>query len=786
MNEKALQVLEYDKIRKKLVEYTTTEMGQRLALRMHPLVKQVQIQHHLDQTKDGADILRLKGGIPLPRLGNIRPFLKRLDIGASLNGQELAAIGLVLRTTNQLKVFFRDLLDEEVQLLSLDQLVDELVSLPQVGRRLLTAIDNDGFVTDEASSLLRSLRRQIATTETQIREQLGQFTRGNNAKYLSNAIVTIRNDRYVVPVRQEYRNKFGGVVHDQSASGQTVFVEPKAIVELNNRLKRQQSAEREEVKRILAELSALIAPYTEELQANARIIGQLDFVNAKARYAHAIKATEPIVDTDNNVYLRQVWHPLLVPKKAVRNDIMLGKDYQAIIITGPNTGGKTITLKTLGLVQMMGQSGLFIPAYEESRIGIFTDIFADIGDEQSIEQNLSTFSSHMVNIVNILQNIDTHSLVLFDELGAGTDPQEGASLAIAILDAVGATGAYVVATTHYPELKAYGFERPGTINASMEFDVETLQPTYRLLIGIPGRSNAFNISRRLGLDETIIAAAQELTTQDSQDLNAMITDLVAKRHQAEEEAIALQKHLEEAEKLHHDLAQAYEKLVAERSHLTEQAKMKANDIVQEAQKKADAIINDLRAMRLNGAATVKENQLIDAQTQLNSLHQDIRLQHNKVLRKAKAKQALHPNDDVLVRSYGQQGVLIQKLGDKQWEVQLGILKMKIDEDDLEKIHVQEKKQPRAGVVLRSAQASHVSSSLDLRGQRYEEALTNIDRYIDAALLAGYKQVTIVHGKGTGALRSGITKYLENNRSVKKFQFAPPNAGGNGATIVYFK
>ncbi|HJF29518.1 MAG TPA: endonuclease MutS2 [Ligilactobacillus saerimneri] len=786
MNEKALQVLEYDKIRKKLVEYTTTEMGQRLALRMHPLVKQVQIQHHLDQTKDGTDILRLKGGIPLPRLGNIRPFLKRLDIGASLNGQELAAIGLVLRTTNQLKVFFRDLLDEEVQLLSLDQLVDELVSLPQVGRRLLTAIDNDGFVTDEASSLLRSLRRQIATTETQIREQLGQFTRGNNAKYLSNAIVTIRNDRYVVPVRQEYRNKFGGVVHDQSASGQTVFVEPKAIVELNNRLKRQQSAEREEVKRILAELSALIAPYTEELQANARIIGQLDFVNAKARYAHAIKATEPIVDTDNNVYLRQVWHPLLVPKKAVRNDIMLGKDYQAIIITGPNTGGKTITLKTLGLVQMMGQSGLFIPAYEESRIGIFTDIFADIGDEQSIEQNLSTFSSHMVNIVNILQHIDAHSLVLFDELGAGTDPQEGASLAIAILDAVGATGAYVVATTHYPELKAYGFERPGTINASMEFDVETLQPTYRLLIGIPGRSNAFNISRRLGLDETIIAAAQELTTQDSQDLNAMITDLVAKRHQAEEEAIALQKHLEEAEKLHHDLAQAYEKLVAERSHLTEQAKMKANDIVQEAQKKADAIINDLRAMRLNGAATVKENQLIDAQTQLNSLHQDIRLQHNKVLRKAKEKQALHPNDDVLVRSYGQQGVLIQKLGDKQWEVQLGILKMKIDEDDLEKIHVQEKKQPRAGVVLRSAQASHVSSSLDLRGQRYEEALTNIDRYIDAALLAGYKQVTIVHGKGTGALRSGITKYLENNRSVKKFQFAPPNAGGNGATIVYFK
>ncbi len=392
----------------------------------------------------------------------------------------------------------------------------------------------------------------------------------------------------------------------------------------------------------------------------------------------------------------------------------------------------------------------------------------------------------MTNIVNILERVDQDSLVLFDELGAGTDPQEGAALAIAILDAIGASGAYVLATTHYPELKTYGFERTQTINASMEFNEETLRPTYRLLIGIPGQSNAFNISERLGLSQTIVTAARNLVAKDSQDLNNMIADLVAKRRQAEEEAISLQANLDEAQKLHHDLATAYERFVNEREQMQDQAKQKANEIVEQAKRKADEIISELRALKQNAATQIKENELIDAKANLNALEQKRALKKNKVLKRAKRKQAFKPNDDVMVTSYGQRGVLVQKVGEHVWEVQLGILKMKIDEADLEKINVEPKKVKRAGTVLRSAKTSHVSPQLDLRGKRYEEAMTEVDRYIDAAILAGYPSVTIVHGKGTGALRQGITQYLQSNRAVKSFNFAAPNNGGNGATVVYFR
>lgn len=786
MNEKGLKTLEYDKVRRMLLAYTATEMGRGMASALTPSSDYEWIERALDETKDGADVLRLKGGIPIPRLESVSRYLKRLDIGASLNARELAAVGRVLRVTNETKRFFRDLAAEEVDLAYLYDEAEMLETIPDVSRRLLMSIENDGHVTDEASSLLASLRRQISTTESEIRSRLGSFVHGKSAKYLSDSLVTIRNDRYVIPVKAEYKNSFGGIVHDQSSSGQTLFIEPKEIVELNNRLRQQQIAEREEIKRILEELSALIAPYTAEIAGNAEILGKFDFINAKAKLAHDLKATQPLVSRENDVYLRQVWHPLLDMGKAVRNDIAIGKDYQAIVITGPNTGGKTITLKTLGLVSMMGQSGLFIPAFENSRIGVFDDIFADIGDEQSIEQSLSTFSSHMTNTVEILKNIDERSLVLFDELGAGTDPQEGAALAISILDAVGARGSYVVATTHYPELKAYGYERPQTINASMEFDAETLQPTYHLLIGIPGRSNAFDISRRLGLDESIVSAARQLMDKDSQDLNEMIADLVKKRHEAEEEKASFRKYLDESEKLHADLEKGYETYVRERDGMIEQARRKANEIVENAQKKSDEIISELRRMKKSGADSIRENELIDAKSRLNSLEQPTMLKKNKVLRRARKQQEFHENDDVMVKSYGQRGVLTRRLGKHEWEVQLGILKMKIDEDDLEKIKVEEKKTRGAGTVLRSASSSHVSPQLDLRGQRYEEAMVNVDRYIDSAILAGYPSVTIIHGKGTGALRQGIIKYLQQNRSVRKFEFASPANGGNGATVVYFR
>ncbi|AUJ29389.1 MAG: endonuclease MutS2 [Liquorilactobacillus hordei] len=786
MNSKTLKTLEFAKVKKNLLPFVSTPMGEKQVTALEPSSDIVEIKKQIAQTKDGADILRMKGGIPVPKLSDISQSLKRLDIDASLNGKELAAIGKVLRATNEVRNFFVKLDDDAIELVSLDELADNLQVLPGVNKRLLTSIEGDGHVTDEASTALAGIRRSIAAVEGQLRDQLNVLVHGSSSKYLSDAVITIRNDRYVIPVKQEYRNHFGGVVHDQSASGQTVFVEPRQIVELNNRLKQQQANEKEEVIRILRELSELIAPYTTEIRQNVHVLGIFDFVNAKAKYAAQIKATEPLLSPENKVYLRQVWHPLIDMKVAVKNDIMLGDDYKAIVVTGPNTGGKTITLKTLGLIQLMGQSGLFIPAFEESRIGIFDNIFADIGDEQSIEQSLSTFSSHMTNIVSILSEVDDKSLILFDELGAGTDPQEGAALAISILDYVGSKSSYVMATTHYPELKAYAYERPQTINASMEFDIESLKPTYHLLLGIPGRSNALDISKKLGLDEVIIMQAKQLTAGQNQDLNDMIQDLVSKRHRLEEESIELHKNLDESRKLHDDLDKKYDDFVNQRENLLDDAKRKGNEIVEQATQKSEKIIAELRQMRLNAGTTIKEDELISAKARLNNLEQPTNLKKNRVLRRARENQTLKPNDDVLVKSYGQRGVLLRKAGNHEWEVQLGILKMKVMADDLEKIKVEDNKKTAIRTSVKSANTAHVSPTLDLRGERYEEALVKVDRYLDAAVLAGYSTVTIVHGKGTGALRKGITDFLAQSRAVKSFKFAAPNAGGNGATVVYFK
>lgn len=784
MNTKVLTTLEFNKIKQKLQPYLRTDMGQELAQALVPVAKRDQVQQRLDETKDGADLLRVKGGLPIAQLQSVAPSLKRLDIGGNLNGPELAAISRNLQATSSVLRFFRDL-DLPFQLRALPHLIEQLVGLPEQTQMLRRSIDSDGTVLDEASTKLAAIRKTIHSTETQIRSKMDEYTHGSNAKYLTEPIVTIRDERYVVPVRSEYKHQFGGIIHDQSASGQTFYVEPQSVLNLNNKLRQDQLAEKQEIERIFAELSVMLAPYTNELRHNQTVMGQLDFINAKAHYAAEIKATEPIINVNNEVALRQARHPLIDQKKVVSNDIAIGKDYQAIVVTGPNTGGKTITLKTLGLIQLMAQAGLFIPAAEESQIGIFREVFADIGDEQSIEQNLSTFSAHMDNIIQILDQVNDQDLVLFDELGAGTDPQEGASLAIAILDYLGGVGAYVVASTHYPELKLYGYERPGTINASMEFDVESLQPTYRLLIGVPGRSNAFDISKRLGMPEAIVAAAQALMNDASQDLNNMISDLEQQRKQTEAAGIELQQQLANATELHQELSHAWADFNAQRDQLMSKAKDKADELVNDAQEQADEVIDELRQMRLTGRTDVKENQLIEAKGKLNKLHPERQLAHNRVLQRAKKKQELSVGDDVKVLSYGQTGVITQKFNDKQFEVQVGIIKMKLPARDLEKIKP-EKTAPQRHIVTVRGSSSHVATQLDLRGQRYEEALANLDQYIDSALLAGYETVTIVHGKGTGAIRQGVQDYLKRNRRVKKYEYAPASAGGNGATLVYFK
>lgn len=786
MNKRGLKTLEFDKVKAKLTGMLTSPGGRQELAELQPATDAQVIQTWLDETKDGADLLRLKGGIPLPELADLTPHMKRLAIDAALNGTELAAVGKVLQTAAATRDFFNQLAEDKLTLRRLDHVAQQIVTLPELTRRLNTAIEPDGRVSDAASEALAAIRSRIKSTEDLIRSRMQNYVRGKQAKYLSEPIITMRNDRYVVPVKTEYRSRFGGVVHDESQSGQTLYVEPEDVVDLNNRLRQSQVQERNEEARILQELSAILAPHREEIMANAQVLGHLDFVNAKATYAKQLNASEPLLSQAGQVNLRQARHPLLDPKTAVANDISLGADYDAIIITGPNTGGKTITLKTLGLTQLMAQSGLFIPAFEDSTVAVFDNVFADIGDEQSIEQSLSTFSSHMDNLITILDQATATSLVLVDEIGAGTDPKEGAALAIAILDAFGAIGTDIVATTHYPELKAYGYDRSRTTNASMEFDAETLQPTYRLLLGIPGRSNALEISQRLGLRSDIIAAARSLTSQNSQDLNAMIGDLVEQRRRVTETAEELDQQLAAATTLHEELAQQFDRFTEQKAHQLDVAKQEANHIVADAKKQSDKIIHHLRQLEVKQGAGVKENELIDAQGRLNALRQDPALANNKVLARERKKHDFHPGDNVVVKSYGQHGVLNRQTSAHEWEVQLGALKMKVDDRDLEKSSaptVNERQQRTARTAVHSNIGARAQAQLDLRGKRYDAAMAEVDRFIDSALLANLGEVTIVHGKGTGALRQGVTQYLQSNPRVASFGFAPANAGGDGATVV---
>ena len=787
MNNKILETLEFDRIKGQLAQYLVSAAGRRELTQLVPQTDYEAVKELLTETTDGADILRLEDGIPIPQLADIKPQLKRLKIKANLNGTELAQITKVLQTSMSVKNFFDQMREKKIKLRVLTTQVDRLVTIPSITQRLVRSIDPDGRINDEASAKLHGIRQLIAQTE--IHQQMERYTRGKNAKYLSDPIVTMRNDRYVIPVIARYRNKFGGVVHDQSASGQTLYIEPAAVVETNNRLRQAQIEERQEMQRVLIELSQMIAPYRHDIGQNEAILGHLDFINAKARWAHDTKATLPLLSKENHVSLRKARHPLIDPQRVVTNDIKIGEDYQAIIITGPNTGGKTITLKTLGIIQLMGQSGLFIPAEEGSTIGIFDNVFADIGDEQSLEQNLSTFSGHMDGVKAILEQITSRSLVLLDELGAGTDPKEGAALAMAILDNIGSKGTMVVITTHYPELKVYGYDRAKTINASMEFDQETLKPTYKLLLGIPGRSNGLEIAQRLGISPQVIDEARTFVSDNSQDLNNMIGDLVEQRKKAREESEKLAKLVAKNEKVQRDLDEKLTRFNEQRDKLYEQARSKANHQVSMAKKKADRIIHHLRQLEVQQGGNVKENELIDAQGQLNALHHDNpRLQHNSVLQRAKQKHDLHKGDAVLVKSYGQYGELLSKRGNHKWEVQIGILKMEIDENNLEKVAKKDlprekdaKRRPRAAV--RTTQTRKTSARLDLRGHRYEQAMSELSNFIDHALLNNLSTVTIIHGKGTGALRKGTQQYLQSNPRVKSFSYASPNAGGDGATIV---
>lgn len=794
MNKKILKTLEYDAVKTQIKPFLSTVAGEKELRDLLPTSNAQKMQQWLAETADASRVLRWQGGISIPKLADVKPHMQRLRIHAALSGTELAQVGRVLFTTGQIRSFFENLVADRGEALpALAVYYNELVILPELTRRVNVAIDGDGRLNDEASAELHRIRQAITGTENAIRQKMQDYTRGKTAQYLSDPIVTIRNDRYVLPVKATYRQKFGGVIHDQSQTGQTLYIEPADVVDMNNRLREYTLKERREEERVLIELSAQLEPEADSIENNAQLLGHLDFLNAKARYAVVIKAIEPEFSPENHVRLLKARHPLLNPDKVVPNDIIIGEDYSAIIVTGPNTGGKTITLKTLGLLQIMAQSGLFIPAAEYSSVGIFKEIFADIGDEQSIEQSLSTFSAHMVNIIDILSGTDKDSLVLFDELGAGTDPQEGAALAMAILDAVGETGAYSVATTHYPELKVYGYNRADTINASMEFDIDSLRPTYKFLIGVPGRSNALEIAKKLGLDKNIIDSASALTTEDSQELNDMIADLVARRNAVLTQQVELTQKVIENRQLKNDYESKLESIDKERAKAVEEAKKEANHIVADARRKTDKIIADLHKMARDGAA-IKENKLIDAKGALNAMHQEPSATNNRILRKAKqTKQVpLLVGDTVLVREYGQQGTIVRKLKDHKFEVQMGILKMVLTSEEIEKQTNQSTNEPKSTKKKRRNSSSvntnkainraEASAKLDLRGVRYEPAMAELDRFIDKALLNNLSSVEIIHGKGTGAIRQGVQEYLRSHRQVQSFKFTGPD---QGATYVQF-
>ncbi|WP_230137443.1 endonuclease MutS2, partial [Peribacillus frigoritolerans] len=662
--------------------------------------------------------------------------------------------------------------------------IDSLHPLIDLQQEITYAVSEHGEVMDSASDKLRTLRNQIRTNESRVREKLESMIRSSNAStMLSDAIITIRNDRFVIPVKQEYRSVYGGIIHDQSSSGQTLFIEPQAIVQLNNVLQETRVKETQEIERILIELSEKVGAFTPELLHNVKVLAQIDFLVAKAKYAKAIKGSKPILNNEGRVKLFKAKHPLIPNDVVVANDIFLGDEFTTIVITGPNTGGKTVTLKTIGLCTLMAQSGLQIPALDGSETAVFSSVYADIGDEQSIEQSLSTFSSHMVNIVDILKHVDYDSLVLFDELGAGTDPQEGAALAISILDEVYKRGARVIATTHYPELKAYGYDREGVINASVEFNVETLSPTYKLLIGVPGRSNAFEISKRLGLEENVISNARGHIGEDTNKVENMIASLEDSRKKAEEEELEAKNHLKQAEILHKDLQKQIDEYHQERDAMVEKAAKEAATIVENAQREAEAIIADLRKLRLEKHADVKEHELIDAKKRLEEAAPKVKKTTNKAARPL--DKSLKPGDEVKVVSFGQKGHLIEKVSNNEWQVQIGIMKMKVKESDLEFIKSTKVKETKPLTTIKGRDY-HVSVELDLRGERFENAISRVEKYVDDALLAGYSSVSIIHGKGTGALRSGVQEYLKNHRSVKRIRFGEAGEGGTGVTVVEFK
>ena len=790
MNSKVLRVLEYHKIIDRLTEKASSEPGKRLTAALVPMTDPEEIKTAQTQTADALGRLFAKGPTSFGSNKDLGMSLKSLEVGSVLSIAELLRIASFLENVNRIKAYGRRDRDD-LPGDSLDIYFDSLEPLTPLANEINRCILSEEEIADDASPALKRIRRSMAITNDRIHSQLNSMINGSLRTYLQDAVVTMRDNRYCIPVKSEYKGQVPGMVHDQSSTGSTFFIEPAAIVNLNNELKELSIKEQEEIVAVLASLSALAASHTEALAENQKSMTMLDFIFAKASLAMEQNATMPLFNTDHQIRIRKGRHPLIDKKAVIPVDILLGIDFDLLIITGPNTGGKTVALKTVGLLTLMGQAGLHIPALDRSELSVFHEVYADIGDEQSIEQSLSTFSSHMTSIVSILQEADTDSLCLFDELGAGTDPTEGAALAISVLDYLHNRGIRTMATTHYSELKVYALSTPFVENACCEFNVETLRPTYRLLIGIPGKSNAFAISSRLGLPDHIIEDAKRHITQDKESFEDLLANLENSRLTIEKEQAEIESYKREVQSLKERLESKQEKIDQSRDRIIRAANEEAREILQNAKELADETIRTFQ--KAGTASSIKdlEKSRRRVNDKISEKNEKLALKSDKPAHKALKPNQIRLGDSVKIVSMGLKGS-VSSLPDKNGKlfVQCGIIRSQVSLSDLvlleEETVKTEKMQRSSSGRLKMSKSYSVSTEINLLGKTVDEALSELDKYLDDAYLAHLPSVRIVHGKGTGTLRKAVQGYLRKNRTIKSFRLGEFGEGDAGVTIAEFK
>ncbi len=788
MNKYSIEELEFLKIKNKVKEYAATTLGKEIISGLSPVADEDYVKRNLAEVTAGREILKEFGSPPFGGIRDLREILQKVVKGMVLSSKELIKIRNTLGGTARLYSFFQRLIGEldprliEKRLSLVTDMALELKPLPQLAKELDRCLDEYGQVKDAASKKLGNLRSEISRIENKIRDKMDSIIKGKRYQsMLQDSLITKRGDRYVVPVKHEHRNSFAGIVHDQSASGLTLFMEPLAIVKLNNTLRELKREEEEEIYRILQKLTWAVEAELEVLKSNLKIVSRLDVVFARAAYSQVIDGVAPEINKNGVINIKRGRHPLLKPEEAVPIDVEVGDSFSSLVITGPNTGGKTVALKTIGLFVLMVEAGFHIPADGGTEISVFSQVFADIGDEQSIEQNLSTFSSHVNKIKSFLKAADRKSLVLMDELGVGTDPREGAALGISILEDLRSRQITTVATTHYSQLKSYAYSQEGVENASVEFDLETLQPTYRFLMGIPGGSNAFAIALKLGLPEEIIKNARKLLTGDEIEVENIIASLNSERKRYSELKESFEKKQQEAEKMQEKYQSLVDKLEEKKEKIFRDAVQEAEDIIDQARRETKGIISDLKRSDFHSRPEV-DRSANEINQKFKTLDQemDFDLQEDEKIK----KKEISVGDQVRLKSVGRKGEVLAINQDKnEATVQAGIMTVTAGVEELVRIEMPEESEDDLAQKYRVKKSQKVSPSLDLRGERYEVAQRRLDKYLDDVFLAGLKQVEIIHGKGTGALREAVKEVLENHSHIASFRLGRQEEGGSGVTIA---